>query len=210
MKSVRIEGQTRTDLGKKATRRTRSEGNVPCVVYGGKETIHFSAPAMAFRGLVYTPEFQIAEISVDGKNYRAIMKDIQFDVVTDALNHIDFMELVEDRKVVATMPLKFVGQSKGVKEGGRLEIKLKSLHVRTYPKFLMEAIEVNIENLELHGNIRVEDIKIDNIELLNSPRIPVASVVTTRALRQAETDAANAATAAAKGAKAAPAAAAKK
>ncbi len=209
MKSVKIEGATRSDLGKKATRHLRSEGKVPAVIYGGAETVHFSAPVMSFRALVYTPEFQIAEISVNGKTYRAIMKDIQFDVVTDELNHLDFLELVEDRKVVATMPLKFVGQAQGVKDGGRLELKLKALNVRAYPKDLREAIEVNIENLQLLGNIRVEDVKAENIEILNSPRIPIASVATTRALRQAETDAA-AAAAAAKGGKAPAKAAPKK
>ena len=195
MKSVKIEGNSRSGLGKKLTRHLRSEGQVPGVIYGGKETIHFSAPVMAFRTLVYTPEFQIAEIAVEGKTYRAIMKDIQFDVVTDELNHLDFLELVDDRKVIANLPIKFVGQSQGVKDGGRLELKIKSLKVRTYPKHLLEHIEVNIENLQLHGNIRVEDVKLEHMEILNSPRIPIASVVTTRALRQAETDAAAAATA---------------
>ena len=204
MKSVKIEGKSRSGLGKKATRHLRSEDHVPGVIYGGTETVHFSAPVMAFRGLVYTPEFQIAEISVDGKNYRTIMKDIQFDVVTDELNHIDFLELVEDRKVVATLPLKFHGQAQGVKDGGRLELKMKSLNVRTLPKHLKEHIEVDITNLQLHGNIRVQEVIAENMEILNSPRIPVASVVTTRALRQEET----AAAAAPAAGKAAPAAAA--
>jgi large subunit ribosomal protein L25 len=203
MKSVKIEGKKRSGSGKKDTRQVRSEGNVPAVIYGGNETVHFSAPVMAFRSLVYTPEFQIAEIKIGNATYKTIMKDIQFDVVTDELAHVDFLELVEDRKVVANLPLKFTGQSQGVKDGGRLELKLKSLHVRTYPKYLTEHIEVAIDNLQLHGNIRVEDVKADNIEILNSPRIPIASVVTTRALRQAETEASKGAPAA----KAAPAAA---
>lgn len=207
MKSVKIEGKKRSDLGKTATRQLRSQQEVPAVIYGGNETIHFSAPVMAFRSLVYTPEFQIAEITLDGTTYRAIMKDIQFDVVTDGLNHIDFMELVEDRKVSATLPLKFTGQPQGVKDGGKLILKMKSLNVRTYPKYLKEAIEVNIEDLQLHGNVRVQDVVAENMEFMNSPRIPVASVVTTRALRQAETEAA--AATAGKG-KAAPKAAAKK
>lgn len=193
MKSVKIEGQARNEHGKKATRQLRSEGLVPAVIYGGKETIHFSAPTLAFRTLVYTPDFQIAEITVDGKTYNAIMKDLQFDVITDELSHVDFLELVEDRKVIATLPLKFVGQPEGVKAGGRLEIKMKSLKVRTLPKHLTEAIEVNIENLQLLANVRVEDVQAENMEILNSPRIPIASVVTTRALRQAETEAAAAA-----------------
>ena len=212
MKSVKIEGKKRSDLGKKATRQVRSEELVPAVIYGGKETIHFTAPVMAFRTLVYTPEFQIADITVDGTNYRTIMKDIQFDVVTDELNHIDFLELVEDRKVVATLPLKFSGQAQGVKDGGRLELKMKSLNVRTLPKHLKEHIDVDITNLQLHGNIRVQDVLAENMEILNSPRIPVASVVTTRALRQEETAAAaapGAAAPAAGKAAAAPAAAGK-
>jgi large subunit ribosomal protein L25 len=191
MKSVKIEGTRRSELGKKATRHIRSEQQVPAVIYGGKETIHFSAPVMAFRTLVYTPEFQIAEIVLDGTTYRTIMKDIQFDVVTDELNHIDFLELVDDRKVIANLPLNYTGQPKGVKDGGRLELKIKSLKIRTLPKYLRENIEVNIENLQLHGNIRVQDVVAENMEILNSPRIPIASVVTTRALRQAaETEAA--------------------
>ena len=206
MKSVKIEGINRTDLGKKATRQLRSEGSVPAVIYGGENTVHFSAPLLQFRNLVYTPDFQIADITVDGKNYRAIMKDLQFDVVTDELNHVDFLELVEDRKVIATLPLNFVGQSKGVKDGGRLELKMKSLKVRTLPKFLQASIEVNIEELELHGNIRVEDVKVENMEVLNSPRIPVASVVTTRALKIEEDSSKPAAKAAAPAAAAKPAA----
>jgi large subunit ribosomal protein L25 len=189
MKSVKIEGTLRSNYGKKATRELRTEGLVPAVIYGGAEVVHFTAPVLAFRTLVYTPEFQKAEITVDGKTYSTIVKDLQFDVVTDALNHIDFLELSDDRKVIATLPLKFVGSSIGVKAGGRLEVKLKSLKVRTFARHLKAAIEVNIDDLELHGNIRVQDVVAENMEIMNAPRIPVASVVTTRALRQAETDA---------------------
>lgn len=186
MKSIKIEGQNRTDFGKKATRHLRAEGKVPCVIYGGSGNVSFSAPAAAFRHLVYTPDFQLAEIMVDGKEHRCIMKDLQFDVVTDSLTHIDFLELVEDKKVVANLPLKFVGQPEGVKAGGRLEIKMKTVRVRTLPKFLKETIEVNIANLKLNENMRVQDIPADNMELMNSPRIPIASIVMTRALKQQE------------------------
>lgn len=186
MNSVKIEGTSRSEHGKKATRRLRSEGMVPAVIYGGTETVHFSAPVLSFRKLVYTPAFQLAEITVDGKTYRCIMKDRQFDVVTD--DHLDFLELVEDKKVVANLPLKFIGQPAGVKAGGRLETKMKSLKVRTLPKFLVEAIEVDISELQLNSNLRVEDVKADNMEIMNSMRIPVASIVMTRALKQAESE----------------------
>jgi large subunit ribosomal protein L25 len=188
MKSVSIEGTKRSEFGKKGTRQLRSESLVPCVIYGGNETVHFSAPKMSFRTLVYTPDFQLANITVDGKSYKCIMKDLQFDVVTDELSHIDFLELVEDRKVIANLPLKFVGQPEGVKAGGRLEVKVKTIKVRTLPKHLRENIEVNIDNLQLNTNIRVEDINAPEMEIMNSPRIPIASVVMTRALRQAESE----------------------
>ncbi len=188
MKTVQIEGQKRSDMGKKAARSIRAAGQVPCVIYGGKEEVHFSAPTLSFRSIVYTPEFLIAEITVDGTTYRCILKDLQFDVVTDKLNHIDFLELVDDKKVIAKLPLKFTGQPEGVKAGGRLMLKMKTVTVRTYPKHLVENIEVDITNLELNGNVRVEDIKAENMQIMNSPRQPIASVVMTRALRQAETE----------------------
>ena len=186
MKTITIEGQLRTEIGKKATRQLRSQELVPGVIYGGAQEVNFIASAKTFRPLVYTPSFQLAEVQVDGKTYRCILKDIQFDKVSDELIHVDLMELVEDKKVVATIPVKYTGTAAGVKAGGRLITKMKSLKVKTFPKYLKEQIEVSIENLEIGGNIRVQDVKEDNYEILNSPRIPIASVVTTRALRQEE------------------------
>jgi large subunit ribosomal protein L25 len=206
MKTITIEGQLRTEFGKTATRQLRSQELVPGVIYGGAQEINFYAPAAAFKYLVYTPSFQLAEVKLDGKTYRTIMKDLQFDKVDDKLIHIDLLELVEDKKVIADIPLKFIGTSKGVKDGGKLITKMKSLKVKTFPKYLKEQIEVNVDNLELNGNIRVEDVKVDNYEILNSPRIPVASVVLTRQLKQEE--ATTPATGAAAPAAAAPGAAA--
>ena len=205
MKTITIEGQLRTEHGKSATRQLRSQELVPGVIYGCAQEINFSAPAKAFKPLVYTPNFQVAEVSVDGKAYRCILKDLQFDKVTDELIHIDLLELVEDKKVIATIPLKYVGTAAGVKAGGRLVTKMKSLKVKTYPRFLKEQIEVNIENLEIGENLRVEDVKDENYEILNSPRIPIVSVVTTRALRQEEAAAPAKGAAPAAPAKAAPA-----
>jgi len=210
MNTITIEGQLRTGFGKSATRQLRSQDMVPGVIYGGAQEVNFYAPAAAFKNLVYTPSFQFAEVKIDGKTYKTILKDLQFDKVNDHLTHVDLLELVEDKKVIANIPLKFVGTSKGVKDGGKLVIKMKSLKVKTYPKHLREQIEVNIDNLDLNGNIRVEDVKIAEYEILNSPRIPIASVVLTRQLKQEEAAAPAAGAAPAAAAPAAPAAAAKK
>lgn len=197
MKTITIEGQLRTESGKKATRQIRSQDLVPGVIYGGEKEISFSAPSMAFKTLVYTPNFQIAEVKIDGNTYRCIMKDLQFDKLTDKLIHIDLLELVAGKKVIATIPLHFTGIAKGVKEGGRLSIRMKALKVKTLPKYLLEQIEVNVEDLELNGNIRVEDVKVENLEFLNPPRIPIASVNLTRELKQEEAAATTTTTAAA-------------
>jgi len=196
MKSITIEGQLRTETGKKATRQLRSQDLVPGVIYGGEKEISFAAPSMAFKTFVYTPDFNQAEIKLDGKTYNCILKDLQFDKLTDKLIHIDLLELVENKKLIADIPIRFIGASKGVKEGGHLIIKMKSLKVKSLPKHLKEAIEVDISNLELNGNIRVEDVKEANYEILNSPRIPIASVVLTRQLKQEEATVAPAAGAA--------------
>ncbi len=211
MKTITIEGQLRTETGKKATRQIRSQEMVPGVIYGGADEVSFYAPAKAFKTLVYTPDFQYASVQVGGKSYKCILKDLQFDKVSDILIHVDLMELVEDKKVIATIPLKYTGTAKGVKDGGKLIVKMKSLKIKTLPKFLKENIEVDLTNLELNGNIRVEDVKEANYEILNSPRIPLASVVLTRQLKQEEASApaagAKPAAAAAAGTAKAPAAA---
>jgi len=186
MKTITIEGHLRTENGKKAARQLRSQEMVPGVIYGGSAEVNFYAPAKAFKTLVYTPDFQIAEMIVDGKSYRTILKDLQFDTVSDALAHVDLLELVEDKKVIATIPLRFTGTAVGVKDGGKLITKIKSLKIKTLPKYLKESIEVDLTPLELNGNIRVEDVKADNMEVMNSPRIPIASVVLTRQLKQEE------------------------
>src|SRR6186713_2682363 len=104
MKTITIEGQLRTGFGKSATRQLRSQELVPGVIYGGSAEISFHAPAKAFKNLVYTPSFQIAEVKLDGKTYRTILKDLQFDKINDHLIHVDLLELVEDKKVVADIP----------------------------------------------------------------------------------------------------------
>jgi large subunit ribosomal protein L25 len=187
MKTIALVGQLRSELGKKATRQLRSEDQVPCVIYGGSENIHFSATHKTLKPVVYTPEFMKIEIDINGKKYTCILKDLQFHKTTDLVTHLDFLELVEGKKVNATIPLKFIGQSKGVKEGGRFVIKMSTIKLRTLPADLRENIEVDITNLEIGKNLRVEDINYPEAELLQAKRIPVAAVVTTRALKQEAT-----------------------
>ena len=209
MKSITIEGQLRTEFGKSATRQLRLEEKVPAVIYGGAKEVNFAAPATAFKNLVYTPDFMVVEAKVDGQTYKCVMKDLQFDKVSDRLIHVDFLELVEDKKVIVTLPIKFTGAPAGVKAGGKLVTKIKSLKVKLLPKHLRENIELDLTNLQLNENIRVQDVVAENLEIMNSPRVPIASITMTRQLKQEEAAAPKGA-AAPKAAAAAPAAAAKK
>ncbi|MEP7229230.1 MAG: 50S ribosomal protein L25 [Ginsengibacter sp.] len=202
MKTITIEGQIRTEFGKAATRQLRSEEKVPGVIYGGAKEINFSAPASAFKSIVYTSEFMLAEIKVDGTPYKCVLKDLQFDKVSDHLIHVDFLELVGNKKVTVSIPLKFTGVPAGVKEGGKLAVKMKALKVKTVPEYLLEHIEMDLTDLKLNENVRVQDVKAANMEILNSPRIPIASVTMTRQLKQEEASVAKVAPAA--DAKAAP------
>ena len=186
MKTITIEGQLRTGKGKKDTRQLRSQELVPGVIYGGAQEVSFTAPAKAFKPVVYTGEFMKTEVLIDGKSYTCILKDLQFHKVTDQLLHVDFLELVEDKKVIATLPLQFTGVPAGVKAGGKLVTKMKQLKVKALPKDLRETITVDLTNLELNENIRVQDVQVENMEILNSPRIPIATVVMTRQLKQDE------------------------
>ncbi len=186
MKTITIEGQLRTETGKTAARLLRSQDLVPGVIYGGEKEISFAVLASAIKPLVYTPNFYIAEVKLEGTSYRCIVKDLQFGKVSDKLIHVDMLELVDGKKVIANIPLSYEGTSIGVKNGGRFIAKMKSLKVKTLPKDLVEKIEVNIENLAIGENIRVSDVITKNMEIMNSPRIPIASVVITRALKTGE------------------------
>jgi large subunit ribosomal protein L25 len=182
MKSLAISGSLRESNGKSAAKALREQDNILCVLYGGKEPIHFSAPTSSFKKLVYNHEVHIVELSVDGKTYKAIMKDIQFHPVTDEVLHIDFLQLDESKAVEIEIPVKIVGNSVGVRAGGKLVTKVRKLKVKSLPAKLPDFIEINIENLEIGKAIRVGDLKIEGVELLDAANNVITSVKTTRAV----------------------------
>lgn len=187
MKTIALTGTSRTDLGKKSTKALRNAGLVPCVLYGGEKNHHFSLTTKALRDLIYTDEFRTAEVELDGTKYSAIIKTVQFHPVTDAVQHVDLLELVEGQSVKAEIPIKLVGVAKGVKVGGVLMQKIRKVKIKTTPDKLSASIEVDVEHLMLGKSIRVREIKVeDGIEIMNSGGIPLASVEIPRALRSTE------------------------
>ncbi len=186
MKSVALFGQARTEVGKVSTKALREEGKVPCVLYGGTEHIHFSLYEPDFKLLVYTPNTYKVKLDIDGKEFRAILKEIQFHPVNDSIIHADFLEINENKPVEIGIPVKLVGNSVGVRQGGKLVVKSKKLRVKALPSMLPDFIEVNIETLEIGKSVKVADVVAgEGIVLLDSPNNPVVSVNTTRAAQEA-------------------------
>jgi|LakMenE01Jun11ns_1017448.scaffolds.fasta_scaffold9513373_1 large subunit ribosomal protein L25 len=186
MKSVALFGYSRTEVGKVSTKALRAEGKVPCVMYGGGNHIHFTVYEPDFKLLVYTPNTYKVKLDIDGKTYKCILKDISFHPVNDSILHADFLEIEDSKPVEIGVPVKLVGNSVGVRAGGKLVVKSKKLRVKALPMLLPDFIEINIDNLEIGKSIKVGDLaRIENLTLLDSPNNPVVSVVTTRAVMEA-------------------------
>ncbi len=169
MKSIAINGVPRESLGKKNAKHLRTAGNVPCLLYGGKTPVHFTASEKEFKNLVYTPNTYLVDLSIGGTAYKAVMRDIQFHPVSERIEHIDFFEIVPDRPVVVQIPVKITGTAIGVREGGQLLTKIRKLRVKALPARLPDSIEVNVEHLLLSKSVKVGDIKIPDVEILDSP-----------------------------------------
>lgn len=180
MKSVAMFGYLRENLGKSATKQIRNEGKVPCVLYGGADHIHFSMYSQDFKTLVYTPNTYKVKLDVDGKIYRAILKDISFHPVNDSILHADFMEINEANPIELAVPVNFTGNSVGVRAGGKLMVKAKKLRVKALPSLMPDSIDVNIDNLDIGKSIKVGELSVENLTFLDSPHNPIVMVKTTR------------------------------
>eukprot|EP01012_Entosiphon_sulcatum_P050714 TRINITY_DN69612_c0_g1_i1.p1 TRINITY_DN69612_c0_g1~~TRINITY_DN69612_c0_g1_i1.p1 ORF type:complete len:194 (-),score=26.18 TRINITY_DN69612_c0_g1_i1:2-583(-) len=186
MKSVTLSGSPRANVGKVDAKATREKGFVPCVIYGGKEQIHFEADERAFKPVIFTPNAHVVEINLEGKVYKTVLQDAQYHKITDKLIHADFLEIVEGKPVTANIPVVLTGQSEGVKKGGKLVLKLRKLKARGLAHELPDSIELNIEKLDIGTGIAVGDIEIKGVTLLNAKNVSVVSVQTTRAVAASE------------------------
>lgn len=191
MKSIEISGVVRANHGKKYAKSLRREGKVPCVLYGvDNNAIPFSADVKSFKDLVYTPDFNAAAISIEGKEYKAIIQDIQFHPIDDSILHIDFIQLVDKKPVKAAVPVKLIGTAAGVRAGGKLIKTSRLLKVKAEPANLPASIDVNVENLEVGANIRVKDLQLNNVAVLEAANKVVATVKGKRGMAAAEAPAA--------------------
>lgn len=193
MKTIEIVGYKRANLGKADSQKLRNEGYVPCVVYGGNEQVHFYAPMILFRDVVYTNEAHFVHLNIEGDECQAILQDVQFHPVSEIILHADFLKIAEDRKIKMSIPARLVGKAKGVDKGGALIQKRTALKVYGYPKDMPDHIDVDVAELDFHHAIKVGDMKIEGLEFLDPKQASIAVVEVPRAAKLAAEDAAKAA-----------------
>lgn len=207
MKTIEIVGYKRANLGKAESQRLRNEGYVPCVVYGGNEQVHFYAPMILFRELVYTNEAHFVHLNIEGEESKAILQEVQFHPVSEIILHADFLKIADDRKIKMSIPVRLVGKPKGVEKGGALVRKRAALKVAGFSKDMPDHIDVDVTELDFHHAVKVGDMKIAGLEFLDPKQSAIAAVEVPRAAKLAAEDAAAAAAATpAEGAAATPAA----
>lgn len=183
MKTVEIIGFKRANLGKSEAKRLRAEGYVPSVIYGGEEQIHFYAPMILFREVVYTDQAHFVKLNIEGEIFEAILQDIQFHPVSEIIMHADFLQLFQGSKIKMEIPIRPVGSPVGIQQGGKLIKKLRFLTIKALPKDMPEVIEVNVEKLGLGKSVKVREVVAENYEILNNPLVTIMGIEVPRALR---------------------------
>ena len=185
MKTLVVKGQKREALGKKDAKSLRSQELVPAVLYGTGEPVHFSVPFSEMRQVVYTPGVFLIDLDIDGTVYHAMMQDIQWHAVEEQILHIDFLKIEEGKKIKIDVPVKVKGLAKGIKAGGKLKTNLRRLKVKALAKDLPDNIEIDVTKLAIGQSIKVADLSLKDIEILDKKSNVVVAVTITRAARSA-------------------------
>ena len=190
MKTTEIVGFKREGVGSKDAKILRADGNVPCVLYGGKETIHYHSTESIFKELLYTGDAHIVNLNVEGVEKKCVLKEAQFHPVSDMLLHVDFLEIFDKKEVVLEVPVKLEGQAPGVLKGGQVYLKSKKLKVKAIPANLPDYVTVNISKLDLGKAIKVKEIKPEGFQIVTPEQVSVVSIIIPRSLRSALTSSA--------------------
>jgi large subunit ribosomal protein L25 len=186
MKTIEINGSFRKELGKKSSKELRKENNVPCVIYGGKENVHFFSHENNFTKLIYTPDAHLVALNIEGKSYRVVLKEIQFHPVSDKIIHIDFTEVSDDKPIVMGIPISVHGDSAGVKAGGKLRIRMRSLLVKGLAHDIPEVLPIDISELNIHDSVKIENLSFDKVELVDQKKSMVLTIATSRVAQKTD------------------------
>ena len=192
MKEISVSGKVRTATGKKASKELRKEGLIPCNLYGEQkgenglpEAMAFAAPFSELRKAVYTPHVYVVNLNIDGKEHKAVMKELQFHPTTDALLHADFYEVNEQKEITVGIPVKLNGLAQGVRDGGKLNLSIRKIDVTAPYKQIPEILNIDVTDLQLGKAIKVGALSFEGLKIATSPEVVVCSVKATRASRSA-------------------------
>ena len=195
MKEINVTGQKRADLGKKASKALRKEGLVPCNLYGlavedGKPVaMSFAVPMAELRKVVYTPHIYVINLVIDGESHTAILKELQFHPVTDALLHVDFLEVNDQKPITIGIPVKLVGLAQGVRDGGRMNLSIRKINVTAPYQQIPEHLDVDVTALKIGKSIKVGELSFEGLELTTGKDVIVCSIKMTRAAMSAAANA---------------------
>lgn len=188
MKEINVTGQKRTDVGKKATKALRKEGLVPCNLYGEKkgenglpEALSFAVAANELRKIVYTPHIYVINLIIDGESHTAIMKELQFDPVSDALLHIDFYEVNDQKPITIGIPVKLTGLAQGVRDGGRMNLSIRKIEVKAPYQQIPEHLDIDVTALQIGKSIKIGQLSFEGLEIVTGKEVIVCSIKMTRA-----------------------------
>ena len=192
MKEITLKGQAREASGKKGAKLLRKEGLIPCNIYGEQKdenglpkALSFAIPMSELRKAIYTPEIYVINLDIEGKMHTAILTEIQFHPVTDAVLHVDFYEVNETKPIVVGIPVKLNGLADGVRQGGRLSLSIRKIDVRAPYKNIPELLNIDVTNLQLGKSMKVGELSFDGIEIVTPKEVIVCSVKMTRQARSA-------------------------
>jgi len=189
MEAVAFTGQIRTELGKKPTKAVRKEGRIPAILYNKDENIHFSTTHNEVKKMIFTAEFKIGSLTLDGKTHRCFIKDVQWHPVTDQIVHIDFLSLIDGHPVKLDVPVRFEGTAEGVRNGGKLQQNLRRIKIKTTPENMVAELSLDVTELDLGKAVRVADIDaVEGVQIMTSSSTPVAFIEVPRAMRSAASE----------------------
>lgn len=196
MKEINVAGQKRSDLGKKASKQLRKEGLVPCNLYGEAKdenglpkALSFACSANELRKIVYTPHIYVINLIIDGESHTAVLKELQFHPVTDALLHVDFFEINDQKPITIGIPVKLVGLAQGVRDGGRMNLSVRKINVTAKYQDIPEHLDIDVTGLHIGKSIKVGELHFDGLDIATSKEVVVCSIKATRKSIAAATDA---------------------
>ena len=187
MKEINVTGQKRNDTGKKASKLLRKEGLIPCNIYGEKQgengapvAMSFTCPMNELRKVIYTPHIYVVNLNIDGENHKAILKELQFHPVTDALLHVDFYEINENKPITIGIPVKLTGLAQGIRDGGRMNLSIRKVNVTAKYQDIPETLDIDVTELRIGKSIKVGDLSFDGLEMATGKEVIVCSIKATR------------------------------